>query len=422
MAVRITIEAFGSRGDVQPYVALGKGLQRAGHEVTLLAGDEFEAFITENGLGFFQLGFRVRETISESEGARAMLEGRLGLIRGLRQISRTLQSAMQQMLASTWEACKDAEAVVFSTLGMSAYHVAERQRIPAFWALTMPAFSRTRSLPSPLFPTIPAGRRLNFLSHILAEQFWQRLMGGFFNRWRERQLGLPPIPLRQWPYGQLHGKPVPMLYGYSPAVIPRPPDWGEHIHVTGYWFLEQAQDWSPPGALVDFLAAGQPPVYVGFGSMASRRPEETTAIVVEALRQSGQRGVLCSGWAGIGGGNLPDTIFAIDAAPHDWLFPRMAAVVHHGGAGTVSSGLRAGVPTTVVPFAGDQPFWAAKVKRLDVGPAPIPRKQLTAERLAEAIRAAATDEPMRRRAADLGERIRAEDGVEKAVAIIAQQL
>jgi sterol 3beta-glucosyltransferase len=422
MAMHITIVALGSRGDVQPYIALGKGLQRAGHEVTLLAGDEFEAFITENGLGFFPLGFRVRETVSESEGTRAMLEGRIGLIRGMRQLFRALQSTIQQILASTWEACKDAEAVIFSTLGMSAYHVAERQRIPAFWALTMPAFSRTRSLPSPLFPTIPSGSHLNFLSHVLAEQSWQRLLGGYFNGWRKKQLGLPPIPLRQWPYGQLHGEPVPMLYGYSPAAIPRPPDWGEHIHVTGYWFLEQAQDWPPPAALVDFLNAGPPPVYVGFGSMAPRRAEETTAIVVEALKQSGQRGVLCSGWAGIGGGDLPDTILVIDAAPHDWLFPRMAAVVHHGGAGTVAAGLRAGVPTIVVPFAGDQPFWAAQVKRLDVGPAPIPRKRLTAERLAKAIFAAATDVPMRRRAADLGERIRAEDGVGEAAAIITEQL
>jgi sterol 3beta-glucosyltransferase len=419
--VRITIMAFGSRGDVQPYVALGRGLQRAGHEVTLLAGDEFEAFVTENGLAFFPLGFRVRETISESEGARAMLEGKFGLIRGLRQMSRTLQSAMQQMLASTWEACKDAEAVVFSTLGISAYHVAERQGIPAIWALTMPAFSRSSHLPSPLFPTLPSGERLNHPSHVMAERFWQRLVGGFFNTWREKQLGLTPIPLKQWPYGDLRGKPVPMLYGYSSAVIPRPPDWGEHTHVTGYWFLEQGQDWQPPGALADFVDAGPPPVYVGFGSMASRRSEETTAIAVDALKQSGQRGVLCSGWAGISGDNLPDNVFAIDAAPHNWLFPRMAAVVHHGGAGTVAAGLRAGVPTIVVPFTGDQPFWAEQVKRLEVGPEPIPRRRLTAERLAAAIQAAG-DERIRQRAADLGAQIRAEDGIGKAVKIITQEI
>jgi sterol 3beta-glucosyltransferase len=192
--------------------------------------------------------------------------------------------------------------------------------------------------------------------------------------------------------------------------------------VTGYWFLDHPPDWQPPADLVDFLESGPPPIYVGFGSMPSRDPEKICRIVLHALRQSGQRGVIATGWEGLSQSDLPDEVFVIEAVPHDWLFPRMAAVVHHGGAGTTGAGLRAGVPNIVVPISNDQPFWARQVKALGAGPAPIPRKRLTADRLAHAISVAVTDESIRKRAAELGETIRAEDGVVNAVRIINQTL
>jgi UDP:flavonoid glycosyltransferase YjiC (YdhE family) len=209
-----------------------------------------------------------------------------------------------------------------------------------------------------------------------------------------------------------------VLYGYSPAVIPKPPDWGEDTHVTGYWFLDPVEAWTPPAALVEFLEAGPPPVFVGFGSMSSRKPEETTALIVDALDRAGQRAILLSGWGGLEGARVPDTVFVVDAVPYSWLFPRVAAVVHHGGAGTTSAGLRAGVPSLVIPFFGDQPFWGRRVAALGVGPEPVPRRRLTAERLARALREAVTDEGMRQRAAELGARIRTEDGVGRAVAVL----
>lgn len=204
----------------------------------------------------------------------------------------------------------------------------------------------------------------------------------------------------------------------APALLPKPPDWDRDKHITGFWFLEHGQDWTPPDELLDFLGSGPRPVYVGFGSMNNRDPEETTDLVVQALVRSGQRGILGLGWGGLASTKLPDSIFPIRSAPHDWVFPRMAAVVHHGGAGTTAAGLRAGVPTVVVPFMSDQPLWARRVHELGAGPRPIPRKRLTARRLEKAIRQAVTDPRIQKHARRLGERLRAEDGVDRAVDII----
>ena len=233
---------------------------------------------------------------------------------------------------------------------------------------------------------------------------------------RQDVLGLPSAPFFG-PYrsSALEGQPV--LYGFSPSVIPRPIDWDKDKKITGYWFLEE-DAWQPASNLVDFLNSGPAPIYIGFGSMSNRNPEETAELVIKAARLSEQRAILLSGWGGLHSNDLPDLVFLLNAVPHAWLFPRVAAVVHHGGAGTTAAGLRAGVPSIIIPFFGDQPFWGARVAESGVGPKPIPRKTLTAEKLAQALQAAVTNEAMRQRAATLGSRIRAEDGVASAVDIL----
>jgi sterol 3beta-glucosyltransferase len=170
-----------------------------------------------------------------------------------------------------------------------------------------------------------------------------------------------------------------------------------------------------------FLAAGEPPVYVGFGSMAGRNPERTTRIVIAALQQAGLRGVLATGWGGLATNEVPATLHLLDQAPHDWLFPRMAAVAHHGGAGTTAAGLRAGCPTIICPFFGDQPFWGRRVHELGAGSRPVPQKQLTSDKLAAALRDAVGNASIRRQALALRDRIRSEDGIAKAVAIIEKE-
>jgi UDP:flavonoid glycosyltransferase YjiC (YdhE family) len=213
-------------------------------------------------------------------------------------------------------------------------------------------------------------------------------------------------------------KGMPVLYGFSPAVIPQPADWGADKKITGYWFLEPEEEWNPPAALVDFLDAGTKPVTIGFGSMSNRNPEETAELVIKALEMCGQRAVILSGWGGLQTSDLPDSVFQIDTVPHSWLFQRVAAVVHHGGAGTTAAGLRAGVPSVIIPFFGDQPFWGGRVADLGVGPKPIPRKSLTPERLAQAIQEAVTDGAIRQSASNLGEMIRSENGIVNAVEMI----
>ena len=213
------------------------------------------------------------------------------------------------------------------------------------------------------------------------------------------------------------GSHVPALNGWSRHVAPDPLDWPNAVRTMGYWFLDRA-DWEPPADLETFLSAGPPPVYVGFGSMAGRRPERTTAAVLGALRQTGLRAVLASGWGGLRRGDLPASVVLIDRVPHDWLFPRVAAVVHHGGAGTTAAGLRAGRPTVVCPFFGDQPFWGRRVHELGAGPAPTPQKRLTAERLAAALREATERPSIREAATTLGRQIRREDGIADTVAHI----
>jgi sterol 3beta-glucosyltransferase len=241
------------------------------------------------------------------------------------------------------------------------------------------------------------------------------------NRWRVEVLGLPPVPFGG-PYGQIEREREIVLHGYSPSVVPRPPDWGEHVHVTGYWFLDRPDDWQPLNTLEAFLSSGPPPVYIGLGSMTGRDPEALTRLALGALRRTGQRGVLLAGWAGLGGIDLPEDVCLVDDVPHDWLFPRMAAVVHHGGAGTTGAGLRAGRPSILLPYFADQPFWGRVVHNLGAGPLPIPQKQLTEPRLAAAINRAVTSPGIHRRARTLGEQIRNEDGVGNAVEILSQRL
>jgi sterol 3beta-glucosyltransferase len=207
---------------------------------------------------------------------------------------------------------------------------------------------------------------------------------------------------------------APALTTVSRHVFQRPADWDHHWQVTGFLF-DDDPDWTPPQDLIDFLRAGEAPVYIGFGSMPDSKPEATTRMIIEAVQKAGKRAVILTGWAGFGIHDVPDNIHILKYAPHNWLFPQMSAVVHHGGSGTTASGMRAGVPTVVVPHQGDQGFWGRTVKKLDVGTAPIPRKKLTADNLAAAITEATTNPTMQANARALGEKIQQEDGLAEAV-------
>ena len=415
--MQATIIAAGSRGDVQPYVALGKGLKEAGHMVRILATQDFRELITVHGLDFIDMGGSIEAIARGMEG---QLEGG-NFLKILSTMGPAAQRLVTQAVASGLAACEGSDLIVAGLGGLFvALALSEKIGIPVVPAYLYP-FTPTQEFPAVLSPSprVDLPPWANRLSHRIAQQMMWQTFRAADNKARRQILGIAPLPF--WgPFALLEKENRTILCGYSPHVIPVPKDWGNSIHVTGYWFLEPSGNWRPPAELAAFLASGPPPIYIGFGSMVNRKPEEVADLVLRAMDKSGQRAVVSAGWGGMKPLELPQTVFMIGSLPHSWLFPRMAAVVHHGGVGTTAAGLRAGVPAVVLPFFGDQPFWAHRVHEMGVGPRPIPRRHLTVDRLAEAIHSAVSSSEMRHRAAQVGERIRKEDGIGRAVEVLEQ--
>jgi sterol 3beta-glucosyltransferase len=329
---------------------------------------------------------------------------------------RFLGPFIRRFLAECVVACQDADAIFYWPPSLVGPSLAEALGIPCFAIATYPLpHCRTRAFANPWHS---GGSTTNERTWAHGEPLWGRLFRDEVMAWR-RTLGLREVsPALE----QRRLRRLPHLLGFSSAVLPRPDDWPAAMHVTGYWFLDLASSFTPPPALLDFLAAGPPPVAIGFGSMAARDPGAMTEMVTAALRRAGLRGILLTGWGGLSQGDLPDDVFKLDAAPHDWLFPRVTAVVHHGGAGTTAAALRAGVPLVTIPFGFDQHLWGRQVHRLGAGVAPIPQAELTAERLAAALSALTADPSFRARAAALATVIRAEDGTGTAAALVDRYL
>ena len=262
----------------------------------------------------------------------------------------------------------------------------------------------------------------NFLSYGLVDMMTWQGLGDLINRFREKTLGLEPISL-MWAPGMLSRLKIPYTYCWSPALIPKPNDWAPYLDVSGFYFLDLASNYTPEPDLKAFLDSGPPPVYIGFGSIVVDDPNAMTNMIFEAVRKTGQRALVSKGWGGLGADDLgiPDGVFMLGNVPHDWLFERVSCVVHHGGAGTTSAGIRAGRPTVIVPFFGDQPFWGSMVARAGAGPPPVPYKELTADKLAESIMHAIQPDSLQR-AAEMKEQIRHENGVETGAAQFHGQL
>jgi sterol 3beta-glucosyltransferase len=414
--MRIAILAMGSRGDVQPYIALGKGLKAAGHMIRLVTHENFQELVSSHELAFCPVKGDVQAFMETPEMLWLLEKGDFLAINA--QASKASQRAAIDWAEGSVAACQAMDLLIVGVGGLFlSLALAEKFKLPLLQAYIFP-FTPTTAFPAVLFPQSISklGGYINRLSHHLFRQImWQgsRIGDGLA---RKKVLGLPTAPFLG-PYNSRHFQRYPICYGLSPSVIPKPSDW-LNTHMTGYWFLDESSDCTLSSALLDFLHSGSSPVYIGFGSMGSRNPEEMANMVLQAIALTGQRAILQSGWGGLSKRNLPNTVFMVDSISHSWLFPRMAAVIHHGGAGTTAAGLRAGIPSILIPFFGDQLFWGQRVAELGVGPIPIPRKQLNSERLAEAIHRVMTDQSMRQRAAELGAKIQAEDGVANAVAIV----
>ncbi len=421
--MNIFIVTVGSRGDVQPYVAFGKGLKSAGHYVTICTCSSFESFITENDLNYGYMNDDFIKLVDSEAGRKAMETGSnfFGLIKTMLTLLKESKALTREMLKDAWNAAQAAkpDIIIFHPKSMAGSHIAEKLGVPVLMAVPVPIIVPTAETVAIGFPNLKLGGWYNKFSYKVLHRGYHTY-DDVINEFRQDVLGIGKLPKSISPIQMANGKPIPVLHCYSEFVLPRPKDWTNTTHITGYWFLDRKHDWQPPGELIDFLEAGEEPVYIGFGSMAGRNPQRITNIVVEALQKAKVRGIIATGWGGLDGSNLPESIFKVDKVPHEWLFSRVSAVVHHGGAGTTAAGLRAGKPTIICPFIIDQPLWGERVFALGVGTKPIPQKKLTADKLAKAILEVTKNQIIRQNAENLGEKIRSEDGISNAIATIAQ--
>lgn len=419
---RLTLLCNGTRGDVQPYLALGRRLRQAGYAVTLAAPEAYHPAAAAAGLGFAPLAGNPSAVMMRPEhrGALTLERGWRRAVPATWRFWRAARADFLRMLESAGPACQGAEAVLLGLATTWGLHLAEALGVACLFTPLQP-MTRTRRGPSAMLPLTrglgPAG---NALTHWLVEQSLWWPWRAELNRWRSRSLGLPP--LFGSPFDQLYTRRVPFLYGYSARVAPPPVDWPAWHVVTGYWPWETAEAWTPPPAVEAFLAAGPAPVYVGFGSMDTHRPEATLTLIARAAERAGVRVIAPAAPEAARAVALPAQVCVISALPHERLFPHLRAALHHGGAGTTASSLRAGLPTGAVPFAADQFFWGARLHALGVGPAPLARNTLTIERLAEALTQLSTNDTWRTTAQALGERLHQEDGPGIAAERIAAHL
>jgi len=419
--MNVFIITIGSRGDVQPFVALGKGLKAAGHRVTLCTSSSFEPFIRSHGLNYGYMTDELLKLMDSEAGLDAMenTNGILGSIKTMIRLAKKAKPINMQMLKDSWEAAQAAKPniVLFHPKALGGVHIAEKLDVPVMMAIPLPMIVPTAESPTIGFPNWNIGGWYNKLTYAFVRMGFG-MYNGTVNKFRGEILNLHKFPKSSGVLQMADGRPIPVLHPFSTYVVPRPHDWPDNAYITGYWFLNRLNEWEPSPELTDFLDGGEAPVYIGFGSMAGRNPRRITNIVIEALKQANARGVIATGWGGLALDDLPERIFKIDKVPHDWLFPRMAVVVHHGGAGTTAAGLRAGRPTIICPFFGDQPYWGRRVHALGVGSKPIPQKKMTVEKLATAIREVTMSQTIRQNAESFGNKIGHEDGIANAVAII----
>ncbi|MFO0589423.1 MAG: glycosyltransferase [Polyangiaceae bacterium] len=412
--MRVSLVPLGSRGDVEPYVALGRALAAKGHAVRVATCEPFRDFVTSNGLEYERLAGDIKEVVGD-RGRAELASAGANPIRAFRALREHVGPLVREANVNLPRAIAGADVVIGHLLAPAAASVAERTGARYIDASYVPVFP-TRAFAHPGAPPDTRGGLACLASHLVAEQLFFQAFRADVNALR-RSLGMGRSPLLgpdTWP---LRRRP-PKLVAVSPEIVPRPSDWPAHVHVTGHFQLDAPADYAPPPALEAFLSAGEPPVYVGFGSMTLERPEEATRAVIAAVRAAGKRALLSAGWGGLAEiGPTSDDVFFVGDVPHGYLFSRVAGVVHHGGAGTTASAFRAGVPQMAVPFLADQPFWGHRISALGAGPRPLPIAHLDVVRLRDRLRA--FDFPsIRRRAAEIGSRVRAERGPERAVEII----
>lgn len=403
-SLRVTCLTIGSRGDVQPYIALCKGLLSEGHRPKIATHAEFEPWVRKHGIEFAKVDGDPAELM------RICVENGMFTYSFLKEASLKFRGWIDELLISAWKACQDTDILIESPSAMGGIHIAEALKIPYFRAFTMP-WTRTRAYPHAFaVPEHKLGGTYNYYTYVMFDNVFWKAIAGQVNRWRKKELGLRSTSL-----DKMQPNKVPFLYNFSPSVVVPPLDYSDWIRVTGYWFLDEASDWTPPNELTAFIRRARKEakkiVYIGFGSIVVSDPAALTKTVVESVLKADVRCILSKGWSDRLGNQdaavpevvLPPEIHQIKSAPHDWLFKQIDAAAHHGGAGTTGASLRAGLPTIVKPFFGDQFFFGSRVEDLGVG---ICLKKLNVTVFSRALWEATHSERMIIKAKVLGEQIR----------------
>ncbi|KAJ5569933.1 Sterol 3-beta-glucosyltransferase [Penicillium hispanicum] len=437
--LNIVIQIVGSRGDVQPFIALGNALQRHGHRIRIATHGVFEDFMKKSYLEFFPIG-------GDPAQLMAYMVKNPGLIPQIQTLRdgeiKKKQKMVAEMLDGCWKSCIEddpvtqepfvADAIIANPPSFAHVHCAQALGIPVHLMFTMP-WSSTRAFPHPLANLHAASMErgtANWVSYGVVEWLTWQGLGDVINRWRS-SIDLAPVPMTEGPC-LAEVLEIPMTYCWSPGLVPRPRDWPAHIDVCGFFFAEPSS-YTPPSELAEFLQAGAPPVYIGFGSIVVDDPQRLIDTVLTAVARTGVRAIVSKGWSELAG-PAHANVFYIGDCPHDWLFQHVAAVVHHGGAGTTACGLLNGRPTAIVPFFGEyvhpllavrdlpypfltelsQPFWGNMVAKAGAGPEPIPHASLNPQNLAAAIELCLTPEALVA-AQEISIKMQSDSGVKAAV-------
>ncbi|KAM5369976.1 hypothetical protein ACJZ2D_008775 [Fusarium nematophilum] len=442
--LNIAIHIVGSRGDVQPFIPIAQLLMKPpyGHRVRICTHPVFKDFVEAQGVEFFSIG-------GDPEALMAYMVKNPGLLPSRESVKGgdvgKRRREMSEIIHGAWRSCIEAgdgmgeritaanvesaddlfiaDAIIANPPSMAHIHCAEKLNVPLHMVFTMP-WSPTKAFPHPLAAMSYGdadARVANYLSFMMMELLTWQGLGDLINKFRSQTLHLDPVS-PMWGYQLLSRLRVPYSYLWSESLIPKPSDWASHLNITGFSFLPLADSYTPPPDLVEFLNKGPAPIYLGFGSIVVDDPQALTQLIFQAIKIAGVRAILSKGWGGVGGGDdVPESVYLIGNCPHDWLFQRVSVVVHHGGAGTTAAGIAAGRPTVIVPFFGDQPFWAQMMARAGAGPTSVPFKELTAEILAESITFALKPE-VQEVAQEMAEQIAEEDGAGEAAMDIEERL
>ena len=409
--MRVLILTFGTRGDVDPYIALAERLSLEGHEAFVAAPEEFRSDAEACGAGFAPMGTEMLRLV---RAGMAQMAGPSDSMRLLRR----MKGAMRTSLLEQWRAAQQVEPTLIVThpKALGGLHIAQRLRIPVVASIPLPFLTPTSAFPAPFLRRSPGGV-VNRRSYAI-NRFAALAYGGMINTFRRRVLGLGRMSRFSDYLHADDGSRLPVLYGFSEHVVPVPSDYPDTAHVTGSWH-RSSSEWTPPNEVEEFLDSDEPTVYIGFGSMGfGKHAAERGHLITEAVERAGIRAVVAAGWGGLSLQEASPRILALDEAPHEHLFPRLDAVVHHGGAGTTAAGLRAGRPTLVCPVLGDQAFWGQRVSSLGAGPDPVPLRTLSVQMLTDRLRQLVTDPRFSRHAAAVGQRLQREDGTGTAVRVL----